>query len=57
MGGLVYHRIGGIPQAGDEVQVDGLHLTVESTDGRRVSKVLVERVHHVQDESAEDDEG
>jgi len=56
VGGLVYHRIGGIPQVGDEVRVDGLHLTVQSTDGRRVSKVLVEREGSLQDESDEDDE-
>ncbi|HEY7591044.1 MAG TPA: hemolysin family protein [Candidatus Limnocylindrales bacterium] len=43
VGGLVYHRIGGIPSPGDEIDVDGLHLTVESTDGRRVAKVLVVR--------------
>jgi putative hemolysin len=43
VGGLIYHRIGGVPSPGDEVDVDGLHLTVESTDGRRVSKVLVAR--------------
>jgi putative hemolysin len=43
VGGLVYHRVGGVPNPGDEVQVDGLRLTVESTDGRRVGKVLVER--------------
>ena len=41
MGGLVYHEIGGVPQVGDTVEVDGLTLTVESTDGRRVGKVLV----------------
>ena len=41
VGGLVYHRIGGVPQPGDEVRVDGLRLTVETTDGRRVGKVLV----------------
>ena len=57
VGGLVYHRIGGIPQPGDEVRLDGLHLTVESTDGRRVAKVLVDRVRRVEDESAEGDEG
>ncbi len=45
VGGLVYHRIGGVPTPGDEIQVDGLRLTVESTDGRRVGKVLV--VHEV----------
>ena len=43
VGGLIYHRIGGVPSPGDQVQVDGLQLTVESTDGRRVSKVLVVR--------------
>jgi CBS domain containing-hemolysin-like protein len=43
VGGLVYHRIGGIPSPGDEVRVDGLRLTVETTDGRRVGKVLVAR--------------
>jgi len=35
--------VGGIPSPGDEVQVDGLRLTVESTDGRRVGKVMVVR--------------
>ena len=43
VGGLIYHRIGGIPSPGDRVEVDGLTLTVESTDGRRVGKVLVVR--------------
>lgn len=40
IGGLVYHRIGGVPVPGDQIRVEGLTLTVESTDGRRVSKVL-----------------
>ena len=52
VGGLVYHRIGGIPQPGDEVRLDGLRLTVETTDGRRVAKVLVVRERDVNDESA-----
>src|SRR3954449_1250938 len=43
VGGLIYHRIGGVPSPGDVVEVDGLKLTVESTDGRRVGKVLVVR--------------
>jgi putative hemolysin len=44
VGGLVYHRVGGVPAPGDSVDVDGLRLTVESTDGRRVGKVLVTRM-------------
>jgi putative hemolysin len=54
VGGLVYHRIGGVPAPGDAIQVDGLRLTVETTDGRRVAKVLVVRERPVTDESAED---
>ena len=43
VGGLIYHDIGGVPVVGDTVDVAGLTLTVESTDGRRVGKVLVVR--------------
>jgi putative hemolysin len=43
VGGLVYHHVGGIPHVGDRVELDGVTLTVESTDGRRVSKVLAAR--------------
>ncbi len=56
VGGLVYHRVGGIPQPGDEVRLDGLRLTVETTDGRRVAKVLVVRERGVDDESSKDGE-
>jgi putative hemolysin len=54
VGGLIYHRIGGVPKPGDQVAVDGLTLTVETTDGRRVSKVLVVRSH--EESGVEDDE-
>jgi putative hemolysin len=56
VGGLVYHRIGGVPVPGDEVRVDGLRLTVETTDGRRVGKVMVVRDRPVDDASAPGDE-
>jgi putative hemolysin len=55
VGGLVYHEIGGVPNVGDTVEVDGLTLTVESTDGRRVGKVLVVR-RREDDEEAEEAE-
>src|SRR4029078_12547512 len=35
VGGLIYHRIGGVPSPGDEVDGGGLRLTGESTHGRR----------------------
>jgi putative hemolysin len=45
VGGLIYHRIGGVPRPGDRVDLpeQGLTLTVEATDGRRVGKVLAVR--------------
>ena len=45
VGGLIYHRIGGVPRPGDKVELEeqGLTFTVESTDGRRVAKVLAVR--------------
>src|SRR5258705_630954 len=43
VGGLIYHRIGGVPSPGDVIDVDGLQLTVETTDGRPVGKGLVVR--------------
>ncbi len=57
VGGLVYHRIGGVPVPGDEIQVDGLRLTVETTDGRRVGKVMVIREHDADGDSQDDREG
>ena len=55
VGGLIYHRIGGIPSPGDRVEVDGLTLTVESTDGRRVGKVLVVRTPDGDEREADED--
>jgi putative hemolysin len=45
VGGLIYHRIGGVPRPGDRVELpeQGLTLTVEITDGHRVGKVLAVR--------------
>jgi putative hemolysin len=45
VGGLIYHRIGGVPRPGDKVELveQGLTLTVEVTDGRRVAKVIAVR--------------
>jgi CBS domain containing-hemolysin-like protein len=54
VGGLVYHHIGGVPKVGDSVRVDGLALTVEATDGRRVRTV---HVVHTPPPSDEDSSG
>jgi magnesium and cobalt exporter, CNNM family len=59
VGGLIYHRVGGVPKVGDTVDVEGmLTLTVESTDGRRVGKVLAvrQRVENGESDSGSGDE-
>jgi CBS domain containing-hemolysin-like protein len=58
VGGLIYHRIGGVPRPGDKVRLEeqGLTLTVESTDGRRVGKVLAVREAADQDGRAPSDQ-
>jgi putative hemolysin len=54
IGGLIYHRVGGIPKVGETVEVENvLTLTVESTDGRRVGKVLAVRHLPKDSETAE----
>jgi len=55
IGGLIYHRIGGVPTPGDRVEVNGLTLTVETTDGRRVGKVLVVRRRDEGNPAADED--
>jgi putative hemolysin len=55
VGGLIYHLIGGVPRVGDSVEVDGLRLTVETTDGRRVGKVLVVRQRQAEEEAVAND--
>ncbi len=39
VGGFVYHHLGKVPNAGDEVRLDGLTLRVLSVLGRRIKKV------------------
>ena len=54
VGGLVFHRIGRVPVPGDQIEVDGLRLTVETTDGRRVGKVLAVRERPAPDDDEAD---
>ncbi len=44
VGGFVYHHLGKVPVAGDEVRVDGLTLRVLSVLGRRIKKVRATKV-------------
>jgi CBS domain containing-hemolysin-like protein len=37
-------RLGRVAEAGDEVEVDGVRVTVERMEGRRIDRVRIERV-------------
>ena len=43
LGGLIFSRLGRVPEAGEWVQVDDLLLTVEQVSGRRIRKIRVKR--------------
>jgi putative hemolysin len=45
IGGLLYERLGKVPALGDQAEMDGALLRVESTAGRRIRKVRVTRRH------------
>ncbi|MCR6712770.1 MAG: hemolysin family protein [Demequina sp.] len=44
IGGFVMARLGRVAEAGDEVEVDGVRVTVERMEGRRIDRVRIERV-------------
>ncbi|MBW3665402.1 MAG: hemolysin family protein [Actinobacteria bacterium] len=45
VGGLLFGTLGRVARPGDRVTIEGLRLIAERVQGRRVSKVVVERVH------------
>ncbi len=44
LGGLVYQRLQKMPKVGDQVQVDGVIISVLSVLGRRIKKVRISKV-------------
>jgi CBS domain containing-hemolysin-like protein len=49
VGGLLFGMLGHVPQPGEHIEVDGVRLTAERIQGRRIAKVLVDRVAAVPD--------
>lgn len=41
IGGLIFNRLGQLPQVGDEVTIDDLRMTVQAVDGKAVAEVLL----------------
>ncbi|MBI5868544.1 MAG: HlyC/CorC family transporter [candidate division Zixibacteria bacterium] len=44
IGGLIYDRVGGVPEVGRTITDLGLTLTIEEMDGQRIRRVRVSRV-------------
>jgi len=44
LGGFMMNQLGEIPRAGQHFEWDGFHFEVVDMDGRRVDKVLVQRI-------------
>lgn len=44
LGGLIYSRLGHVPQVGDQVAFEAVTATVLSVDGRRIDKVKIARI-------------
>ena len=44
IGGLIYDKVGGVPEVGRTISDSGLNLTIEEMDGQRIRRVRVSRV-------------
>ena len=51
VGGLVLSRLGRLPAVGDSIRLRNLSLTVAAMEGRRVARVLLERVPPAEEET------
>ena len=43
VGGLVLGRLGRVPEAGDEIRIDGYLLRVDQTDGPRIAQIVIRK--------------
>ncbi len=56
LGGYIYGQIGRVPVGGEQIKVDGWMLTVQLVSGRRIRKVLANRIVPVEEhEETEND--
>ena len=53
--GLVVKNLGRIANVGDEVEFNGLKFTVDEVDGARVTKLIIERLPHSEEENLQDE--
>ena len=56
VGGLVFGTLGRVPVVGESLELDGIEITVEHVQGRRVGKVTVQRAASTADGTATDED-
>ncbi len=54
IGGLVMEKLEKIPEAGDEVEVEGVRVTVTKADDKRVLEVYAEKLPEAEEESKDE---
>lgn len=59
LGGIIFAHLGRMADEGDELQLDGITVSVLAVEGRRIKKVLVRKEPHTEtvESGAETDEG
>jgi CBS domain containing-hemolysin-like protein len=57
VGGLMMGVLGRVPSQGQQVEVRGIRFTAEQVTGRRIGKVLVERLPEAEDGQASEGDG
>ncbi|MDE2817506.1 MAG: hemolysin family protein, partial [Chloroflexota bacterium] len=59
LGGIIFAHLGRMADEGDELQLDGITVSVLAVEGRRIKKVLVRKEPHTEtvENGAETDEG
>ncbi|MGC8843161.1 MAG: transporter associated domain-containing protein, partial [bacterium] len=50
IGGLVYALLGKVPEEGESVELDSVRLTVEKTDGKRITRVRITKKENIEEE-------
>lgn len=50
IGGLILNTVRRIPHRGENFQINGMHITIESADERRIQKVKIKRMHEEESE-------
>lgn len=56
VGGLIYSRLGHVPEQGESLELEGWRFIVLSVDGRRIHQVRIERIPLASQESDEVEE-